>query len=298
MQHKTVLLHEAVAQLHIQPGMTVVDATLGNGGHTREIVKQLKGEGQVFAFDADITAIKQAQFWIEKETVEVQLCHNNFSELETVLQSHKDVTCVNAVLADLGWRTDQFLEGNKGFSFHGEEPLLMTYGEVQDDTLTAHDVVNTWAEQDIANVLFAYGEETAARKYAKEICAYRTQKSIETSKELAEIIYNAAPHALKKAKIHPATKTFQALRIVVNDELKVLESFIEQAYRLLCPDGVLAIISFHSLEDRIIKHSFRDIAKAQAAEILTKKPLLPSREEIISNKRARSAKLRAIKKTR
>ena len=295
MQHKTVLLHEAVAQLHIQPGMTVVDATLGNGGHTREIVKQLKGEGQVFAFDADITAIKQAQFWIKKEQVEVTLCHNNFSELENVLMSH-DTSCVNGVLADLGWRTEQFLDGNKGFSFLKDEPLIMTYGETGENTLTAYDVVNNWDEQDIANVLFAYGEETAARKYAKEICVSRASKPITTSKVLAEIIYNASPLKYRRGKIHPATKTFQALRIVVNDELKVLESLIEQGYRLLCPGGVLAIITFHSLEDRIVKHSFREIASVQQAEILTKKPLLPTREEIISNKRARSAKLRAIKK--
>jgi 16S rRNA (cytosine1402-N4)-methyltransferase len=203
---------------------------------------------------------------------------------------------VDAILADLGWRTDQFTDGGKGFSFNAEEPLLMTYGDPDKYIFTAHDIVNSWEEENIADVLYGYAEERHSRRIAKAIVEARNKSEIKTANQLAKIINDAVPGFYKSGRIHPATKTFQALRIAVNDEFGTLEKFISSALDSLTEDGVLAIISFHSLEDRIIKLRFREAVKTGNYILVNKKPVSASREELLQNPRARSAKLRVIKK--
>jgi 16S rRNA (cytosine1402-N4)-methyltransferase len=296
MQHTTVLLQEAVDGLELSPGDTVFDATFGSGGHAREIIKKLDTTGCYIGVDADETALDQDK--LGKVSPQVHLVHSNFSEITNVLETLK-VEQVDAVLADLGWRMEQFADGDKGFSFMHDGPLHMTFGNPEDYTFTAEDIVNDWEEHVIADVLFGYAEERYSRRIAKAIVEARKQKRITTTTQLAEIIDFAMPKAVrrvKRFKINPATKSFQALRIAVNDELKVLEVFLKDAFMALKPGGKMAIISFHSIEDRIVKHSFRELKEANLAVVETKKPIIPSEEELKENPRARSAKLRIITK--
>lgn len=296
MHHITVLKKEAVQLLGLTKNSVVVDATYGAGGHAEEICSQLSEEGTYIGIDADATAFI-GSFLNEKHGgPKFYLVNSNFAKISEVVRS-LHIQKVDAILADLGWRTEQFENGKKGFSFSSDEPLLMTYGSADDYLFTATDIVNGWAEEDIANVIYAYGEERYARRIAKAIVTARKISRIETASALAEIVAKAVPQGNQKHKrIHPATKTFQALRIAVNDELKVLETFLIEAVSTLAFGGVLAVISFHSLEDRQVKLFFRELAKTGAYEIMTKKPVIATDEEVSANPRARSAKLRAIKK--
>jgi 16S rRNA (cytosine1402-N4)-methyltransferase len=294
MKHITVLKEEAVALLALTKDSVVIDATHGAGGHALEICSQLSSRGVYIGIDADATALASSPLTTSTVKPAYHLVHANFSELEEVIRS-LHITEADAILADLGWRTDQFTDGGKGFSFMNDEPLSMTYGDPSEYLFTAHDIVNSWAEEDIANVIYAYGEERASRKIAKAIVMARKAAPIMTALELATVIEGVMPRS-KSVKIHPATKTFQALRIAVNDELKKLETFIAQATKILAPEGVLAIISFHSLEDRVIKHAFRELKQTGDFELLTKKPITASFVELRENPRSRSAKLRGIKK--
>lgn len=292
-RHITVMLHEAVDSLNVTPDGVYVDATLGRGGHTDLLLSRLSESGTLLSLDADPTAIDayKDEHEVSKKH---QLVHANFKELANTLSSHNFHT-VDGILADLGWRTEQFTQGGRGFSFNSEEPLYMTYGQPEDYPFTAKDVVNEWAEEDIANVIFAYGEERAARRIAKAIVERRTESPIETASDLAALVAETVKKN-PRSRLHPATKTFQALRIVVNDELDVLESFIDQAIAHLRPGGRLAIITFHSLEDRIVKHKFRAYATQGQVALVNKKPMVPSDEEVKENPRARSAKLRVLEK--
>ena len=295
MKHITVLKKEAVEALALQSNSIVVDATYGAGGHASEICKFLSKEGTFIGIDADETSLKDSALLKAKSGPKLHLVNDNFANLEEILSS-LHINEVDAVLADLGWRTDQFTDGGKGFSFSSDEPLLMTYGEPNDYLFTAHDIVNSWKEEDIANVLYGYGEERYSRRIAKAIVENRKSESIETASALAGIIESAVPHFYRKGKTHPATKSFQALRIAVNDELSKLESFIDTTVAHLAQNGTLAIISFHSIEDRIVKLKFRELASTDEFEILTKKPLTASDEELLANPRSRSAKLRVLRK--
>lgn len=294
MKHITVLRDEAVAALQIQRDSVIVDATLGAGGHASEILKQLGKEGIYIGLDADPSAIAEAKVLLSGEAV-IHLVHRNFSQLPAVLQELQ-IEAVDGILADLGWRSEQFTQEGKGFSFNDTKGLLMTYGAPEDHLFTASDIVNGWDEEDIANVIYGYGEERYARRIAKAIVLARKETAIANAVQLAEIVSQAVPAMYRRGKINPATKTFQALRIAVNDEFLVLEQFIARAWSALASGGRLAIITFHSLEDRIVKHSFRSLAQDQQGILVTKKPLLPTTEEIITNPRARSAKLRVIEK--
>lgn len=294
MQHITVLKSEAVEGLALTPNSIVVDATLGAGGHAGLILNELTTDGIFIGLDADETAIA-ALTHLQESPATVHLVVRNFAQLGDVLDELK-VPEVNAILADLGWRTDQFTTGEKGFSFGADEPLLMTYGNPSDYAFTAHDIVNDWKETDIANVIYAYGEERYSRRIAAAIVAARKSASITTAKQLAEIISAAVPAAYRNGRTHPATKSFQGLRIAVNDEFSVLETFLVTAWERLASGGRLAIISFHSLEDRIVKHTFKEHVRSQTGVLLTKKPIVASREELQANPRARSAKLRIIQK--
>lgn len=293
MQHITVLKEEAVAGLELNPSDTVVDATFGGGGHARAIISRLERQGCYIGIDADATAFTDQTF--AEASCEIQLVTDNFKNILPITRSlHKNN--INAILADLGWRMDQFTDGEKGFSFMKDEPLLMTYGDPATYDFTARDIVNDWAEESISDIIFGYGEDRYSRKIAKAIVDYRKHTPIETTKQLVDLIADSLPKGAQYKKTNAATKTFQALRIAVNDELGVLETFLKESFELLVPGGRLAIITFHSLEDRVVKQTFRTWKDAELAELLTKKPIVPSPEELAINPRARSAKLRIIKK--
>lgn len=292
MKHVTVLHTEAVDALNVSPQATIVDATLGSGGHAREILARLSDAGMLIALDADQTAIDAQADLVAQN---VHLVHENFKNIDSALAVH-NISSVDGILADLGWRTEQFDGGGKGFSFTTDEPLSMTFGDPAQYLFTAHDIVNTWDEQDVANVIKGYGEERFARRIASAIIESRNSAAIETSGQLADIVTAAVPGFYKRGKLHPATRTFQALRIAVNDELGALETFITKSIDLLAPEGRLAIITFHSLEDRIVKHTFRSYEQEGIAARVNKKPIVATEEERTNNPRSRSAKLRILQK--
>ncbi|MCA9364154.1 16S rRNA (cytosine(1402)-N(4))-methyltransferase RsmH [Candidatus Kaiserbacteria bacterium] len=294
MEHITVLKAESVDALAVKKGSVVVDATLGAAGHAEALLARLGTKGTFVGIDADHTAIEAASR-LTAYDAHVHLVEGNFRDIDTLLH-RLTLTTADAILADLGWRMEQFSGSGKGFSFLHDEPLAMTYGDSTTYAFTASDIVNEWDAKDIENVIRGYGEERYARRIAERIVTERAQHPIESTLQLADIITAAVPGQYRHGPVHPATKTFQALRIAVNDELDTLRMFIEKAIALLAPEGRLAIITFHSLEDRIVKHSFREYAARGEGEILTKKPTLPTREEVATNRRARSAKLRVFKK--
>lgn len=294
-KHITVLAEEAVDALAIKGGSTVVDATLGAAGHARRIIDSLKGKGTFVGIDADYTAIEAAKPLLTSEGVRIELQVGNFRDINSILDG-LHIETVDGILADLGWRMEQFSGNGRGFSFKLDEPLLMTFGDPSLYSFVAHDIVNEWKEGDIINVLKGYGEERWARRIAAGIVQSREQKPIMTTFDLVSVINDAVPSFYKNGKIHPATRTFQALRIAVNDEFDTLSTFIDHAIMRLSPGGRLAIITFHSLEDRIVKHKFRAFAHDQCGEVLTKKPIVASRDALLENPRARSAKLRIFEK--
>lgn len=292
MQHITVLQHEAVDLLALKPASVVVDATMGSGGHGRAIISELGGSGVYIGIDADHTSIDAAQKWSKGATCTVHLVHDNFRNLSAILKSHA-VSSPDAILADLGWRIEQFEGSGKGFSFKVDEPLLMTFGDPEDYPFTAADIVNEWDEEVLANIFYGYAEERFSRRIAKAIIETRAKELIQSSVQLADIISRAIPKRFH-GKTHPATKSFQALRIAVNDEFTALEEFLYHALQALAPGGRLAVISFHSLEDRIVKQTFLKYTRDHEAVLVTKKPVTASPEELQANPRARSAKLRVI----
>jgi 16S rRNA (cytosine1402-N4)-methyltransferase len=290
--HESVLSKEAVDALHVAPGATIVDATLGSGGHAQEILSRLNSAGTLIALDIDSTAIEAAE---ELEGENVYLANANFRDIDQVLEKF-DIQKVDGILADLGWRIEQFEEGGKGLSFKHDEPLLMTYGNPEAYLFTAKDIVNTWAEADIKNVLRGYGEERFSGRIAHAITTAREKGEINSSLQLADIVTGAVPGFYRRGKLHPATRTFQALRIAVNDELEALKEFISCSVTLLKSEGRLVIITFHSIEDRIVKHTFRALEQEGVGKVITKKPVVPTDEEKGKNPRARSAKLRIFQK--
>lgn len=295
MKHITVLKEMAVETLALKPDSIVVDATYGAGGHAELICSLLNKKGTYVGIDADKTALEQSPLSSMKGGPKVHLVNDNFQNLTEIIGS-LHIKQVDAILADLGWRTDQFTDGGKGFSFSADEPLLMTYGDPETYPFTAYDIVNSWDEENIADVIYGYAEERHSRRIAKAIVEARRRAKILTAADLAKVIEGSVPGFYKNGKINPATKTFQALRIAVNDELGTLERFISAALSLLAPGGRLSIITFHSLEDRVVKLRFRDAAKTDDFMLITKKPLTATREELLENPRARSAKLRVIEK--
>jgi 16S rRNA (cytosine1402-N4)-methyltransferase len=299
-RHVTVLLHEAVDALTLQSGATAVDATLGAAGHTRLIADAIGAEGTLIALDADAYAVNAARDVLSKRCREMHLVNRNFRELREVL-GELGIEHVDAILADLGWRQEQFggaadVGGGKGFSFRMDEPLRMTYGDPENYPFTAYDIANTWERDSIIAILRGYGEERHAFRIAEAIVAARETGVIETTAQLVEIIERSVPASYRHGPINPATRTFQAMRIAVNDELGVLETFIGDAVSALAPKGRLAIITFHSLEDRIVKHRFRTYANNGEGTVITKRPITPSDTEVMNNPRARSAKLRVFEK--
>ncbi len=293
MQHKTVLLHEAVDGLDLSSGDIVVDATFGSGGHAREIVSKLNKKGCYVGIDADVSALDKTK--IGNVSPQIHLINDNFSNITNIL-SLLEIEEVDAVLADLGWRMEQFADGNKGLSFMHDGPLYMTFGDPEDYPFTAEDIINEWDEYVLADIFYGYSDERFARRIAKGIIEARKLERIKTTFQLVKVIEESLPKVALNKRTHPATKTFQALRIAVNEELAVLERFIKDSFVCLKSGGRMAIITFHSIEDRIVKHSFREYKDAGLGVLLTKKPIVPSEEERQANPRARSAKLRVITK--
>lgn len=289
--HESVLLQESIEALELTPHSVVVDATLGAGGHTKAILKVLEKKGILLGIDADPDAVEEARMNIHA-SASVIFETGNFRDIDSILDTH-NLQYVDAIIADLGWRIEQMSGNKKGFSYRFDEPLLMTLGDSQTYPFTATTIVNEWSELDIINVLKGYGEERYAKRIARAIVTRRSTTPIETSGTLADLIEQAVPSSYRHGKLHPATKSFQALRICVNDELDALSDFIKKSVSRLKPGGVLAIISFHSIEDRIVKHLFRSLAPY--GKQTTKKPIVPSANERQKNPRARSAKLRIFK---
>ncbi len=293
--HITVLADEAVEALAITESSTVVDATLGASGHARQIVSKLGTHGTFVGIDADSDAIAEGKKVLASHKGTVHLSQGNFRNIDSILDL-LHIEKVDAILADLGWRMEQFSGNGRGFSFQYDEPLLMTFGDPKTYPFVARDILNEWREEDIKNVLKGYGEERFAGRIARHIVEQREKEPFETTFQLVKLIEDAVPSFYKNGRIHPATRAFQALRIAVNDEFEALEEFIKKSISVLAPGGRLAIISFHSTEDRIVKHLFRNIAHDYTGTVITKKPIIASREELLLNPRARSAKLRIFEK--
>ncbi len=288
--HTPVLLQEVLQSLAITASDTALDATLGGGGHARELVKALGAKGTFIGIDADSAAVERARAALGDGKPVVHLVQSNFRDLEAVFES-LGVTKIDKALFDLGWSSYQLTAG-RGFSFLADEPLLMTYSDAP-QIVTAERVVNTWAEQSLADVIYGWGEDRNARKIAKAIVDARVRTPILTSRQLADIIEHVVP---RRGKIHPATRTFQALRIAVNDEFGAIKKGLKAAWSHLSPGGRIAVITFHSSEDREVKLITREWEKKGEGKRLTKSPIVPSRDEMRTNPRARSAKLRVMEK--
>lgn len=277
--------------------LTFADMTFGAGGHTLKLASEFKNS-KVYAVDQDPEAFRNGLELIKKNSFEnrVSLFHTNFEnfpELDEIKEKK-----FNAIVMDLGVSSHHFDDQKRGFSFRFDADLDMRMNIEDDEVEKASDILNRYSEEDIADIIYEYGEERYSRRIAKRIIEKRAESPIKTTKELEEICFLSYPSHERHKRIHPATKTFQALRIYVNRELEVLEKTIEKLYRMLDENGLLLIISFHSLEDRIVKHKFKEIFQIDrnTVKILTKKPQLPSDEEVSENPRSRSAKLRVIQR--
>lgn len=275
--HIPVLGQEVVEGLDIRCSGHYLDATVGGGGHSR-LILEAAPEVRIMAIDQDQQAILAARQALAVYGDRVQFCHTNFAEFDP------GNATFDGIIADLGVSSAQFDLGDRGFSFRQTAPLDMRMDQRQ--PLTAADMINTWKEADLAKIFYTYGEERLSRKLARRIVERRP---FQTTTELAETIFYAVPSSYRYGRIHPATRVFQALRIAVNRELETLEVLLHQAPRWLSPGGRIGVISFHSLEDRLVKHTFRESALLQ---VITKKPITPTDEETQQNSRSRSAKLR------
>jgi 16S rRNA (cytosine1402-N4)-methyltransferase len=285
------MVREVLHALKVSPGMRVIDATVNGGGHSEELAKLLKGEGTLLSIDHDRGALERARKRLEPYGTLVRFAQSNFKDIVRCA-NEAGIEKADAVLFDLGFSSNQLDASGRGFSFLKDEPLLMTYKETPEITdFTARDIVNSWEESTIADVIYGYGEERHARRIARAIVAARKKSQLETTFDLTRVIEDAV--GKRRGKINPATKTFQALRIAVNDELSSLTQGLHGALNLLAPSGCIAVISFHSLEDRIVKNIFRDAQKLGKGNA-SKKPLVADSKEIKDNPRARSAKLRTF----
>lgn len=297
--HTTVLLHESVDGLNIQKGDVVIDGTLGGGGHSEEMVRHFGNDITLIGIDMDEKALARSRERIGKITPHAHFVRDNFRNIDKVLEKvmQKPNMHANRILLDIGLSSDQFELSGRGFSFKKDEPLLMTFADdPKHHPFTAWDIVNEWEETSISDVIYGYGEEQFSRRIARGIVEAREVTPIDTTFELVHIIEASVPFFYRKGKLHPATKTFQALRIAVNDELGALKEGIRASFNILSPGGRLAVISFHSLEDRIVKQYFKQLKDEDKAVIVTKKAIVPTAEETKSNPRSRSAKLRIIEK--
>ena len=305
--HVSVLLQECLDGLNIKPEGIYVDGTLGGGGHSGQIARQLT-TGRLIGIDRDPVALQAAGRRLEPYKDRVTLVHSNFCDMAQVLRD-LEIPGVDGILLDLGVSSPQLDDSQRGFSYMADAPLDMRMNS--GDSLSAHEVVNTWPQEELKRILYTYGEERYAPQIASAICRRRAEKPIETTLELVDIIRSAMPPAALREKQHPAKRSFQAIRIAVNDELGAVEKIMKDAVELLNPGGRLAIITFHSLEDRIVKTGMNDAArgctcppsfpvcvcgKKPKVKIISRKPITATEEELEANPRSRSAKLRVCEK--
>ena len=305
--HVSVLLDECIEGLNIKPDGIYVDGTLGGAGHSSEVAKRLT-TGRLIGIDRDPVALRAAGERLAPYADRVTLVHSNFCEIKQVLED-LDIPGVDGILLDLGVSSPQLDDGSRGFSYMADAPLDMRMNS--EDTLSAYDVVNTWSQDELKRILYDYGEERYAPRIAAAICKRREEKPIETTLELVDIIRSAMPAAALREKQHPAKRSFQAIRIAVNDELGSVEKVMGDAIPCLNPGGRLAIITFHSLEDRIVKNGMAAASKGctcppnfpvcvcgkkPQVRLMNRKPIVSGDEELERNPRARSAKLRVCEK--
>ena len=305
--HISVLLNECIEGLAIRPDGVYIDGTLGGAGHSSEIVKRLT-TGTLIGIDRDPVALQAAGERLKPYSQNVKLIHSNFCEMAQVVKD-LGLPGVDGILLDLGVSSPQLDDCARGFSYMADAPLDMRMNN--QDLLTAHTVVNTWSQEELKRILFDYGEERYAPRIAGAICRYREEKTIETTLELVDIIRSAMPAQALREKQHPAKRSFQAIRIAVNDELGSVEKAMASAIPLLNPGGRLAVITFHSLEDRIVKNAMAEAAKGctcppsfpvcvcgkkPQVKLISRKPIVASDGELEVNPRSRSAKLRVCEK--
>ena len=309
-KHETVLLHKTVDGLDIKPDGVYVDCTLGGAGHAQYLLDQLGPQGHLYAFDQDMTAINNAKLkladYVEKG--QVTFIHQNFRHLKQALEE-LGVDQVDGIYYDLGVSSPQLDVAERGFSYGQEARLDMRMN--QEQALSAYEVVNDWPYEDLVHILYRYGEEKFAKRIARAIEERRAQRPIETTTELAEIVKTAIPAATRRTGGHPAKRSFQAIRIAVNDELGAVEDSLEQALTLLKPEGRISVITFHSLEDRLVKQLFKEVSQGPEVPrglpvlpgqmqspfgLVNRKPIVASPEELEANNRSRSAKLRILRK--
>ncbi len=306
MRHTPVLLQECIEGLQIKNDSTIVDCNLGDGGHTEAMLTLPVEKLEVVGLDLDSDAIARAETNLAK-VIDLKKSSQknakkkfhpvriNFRNIDTALDT-LSIKSVDGVLYDLGLSSYELEESGRGFTFRKDEPLQMTFGKPEDGQFTAEQIVNEWDEENLRSIIKYYGEERFAGRIVKGIIEAREIAPIKTTAQLADIIYNSVPAPVRRKKIHPATKTFQAIRITVNDELESLNESIPRAFDKLKVGGRMVIISYHSLEDRIVKVLFKDYALAGKGTLITKKPIVPKQAEIEANPRSRSAKLRIIEK--
>lgn len=287
-------MDEVLDGLDIHKADVVVDGTINGGGHSFEISKQLSDTGVLIGIDQDKTGLAISKEKLKNASAQIHLIHDNFRNIDTIVQNI-ELDHIDKLLLDLGWSSNQFENPDRGFSFMHDGPLLMTLSDNPDTSLfTAYDVVNDWSVESLIDIFEAYGEERYAWKIAKAIESAREKNAISSTLELANIISEAVPIKYRKGAIHPATKVFQAIRIAVNDEMGALREVLEKSFELLSPGGRMLIISFHSIEDRVVKHFYKKQKAEGLADIVTKKPITAGEEELSENRRARSAKLRVL----
>jgi 16S rRNA (cytosine1402-N4)-methyltransferase len=304
-KHYTVMKHEAVDALECKDGLIYVDATLGGGGHSELILQKIQPSGRLISFDVDIDAIKTATERL-KNYKNLTIVKDSYTNIKQVLQKLNIEKITGGIILDLGASYHQLTKAERGFSFSKKAPLDMRFNKEAE--FSAFDVVNSYSENDLVKIFSEYGEERFSKRIAKKIVAQRKLKPIETTVELADLIIQTTPRV--KSSIHPATRVFQAIRIEVNEELKNVKNILEDLLALLDKNAIISIISFHSLEDRLVKNFFKYHSKKcrceqnqmicecgpPKLEIITKKPILASQEEIKINPPSRSAKLRVVKK--
>lgn len=293
--HKPVMLKEAIDYLNLRDGSVVVDATLGLGGHSRVIAGIISPNGRLIAIDKDEEALSRAKEELADFSSRCIFAHEDFRNLDAVLEKNR-IRGVDAFLFDLGVSSLQLDDRSRGFSFRGEGPLDMRMD--RKSYISAYDLLNNLTEEEIASLIYRFGQERFSRRIAHAIVDARRRAPLSTTQELADLIMRVFPGKMRHQRIHPATRTFQALRIAVNRELEALEEALQKAVLFLNPGGRICVISFHSLEDKIVKETFKGLAKTEKFQLLFKKILTPAEEEVRENPRARSAKMRVIERIR
>lgn len=309
-EHYSVLKNETLEGLNVNPSGTYVDCTVGGGGHTEQIAKKLNEDGLLIGFDQDLDALAAAEKKLSTYKSQIKLIHSNFKNLESKLYEN-NIEQVDGILFDLGVSSPQLDRGDRGFSYQQDAKLDMRMDQTQE--LTAFDIVNHWPYHDLVSTFFRYGEEKFSKQISRKIEAYRKKASIETTYQLVDIIKEAIPAPARRKGGHPAKRVFQAIRIAVNDELNAFNDALTQAARVLSINGRLAVITFHSLEDRLCKQSFKKWSTRKPVpknlpiipedheapfKLITRKPVIATEEELDTNRRSRSAKLRIVEKVR